>query len=67
VCFFSGVCGPFVCLGLFLLESACFRDFRGLGSCTVDTAGGECIGGQSNVVTGWGRIGRGGELGRKSG
>jgi hypothetical protein len=41
------------------------RGIQELGLCTISTvvlsAGGECEGGRFNVVTGWGKIGGGGE------
>jgi hypothetical protein len=56
----------FGCISL-VVESACVKDCRGLGLCTIDTVGylmgGEYIDERGSVVTGWGRLGRRGEDG----
>jgi hypothetical protein len=40
------------------VDSACVKDFRELGVCTVGTAGysagSECVGRKASVVIGWG-------------
>jgi hypothetical protein len=58
----TGFCGPCVCLGVF--RCLC-QGLRGAGVCIVGTvgwsAGGKCVGGRGSVVTGWERIGGGGE------
>jgi hypothetical protein len=52
-------------ISVVVVEGACVQDCRGLGLCTVGTvgqsAGGEFVGGRVSVVTGWEKIGGGGE------
>jgi hypothetical protein len=62
----------FVCISVVVVEGACVRDCRGLGLCIVGivgwSAGDECVGRRGSLETGWGRIGREGEVRkRKSG
>jgi hypothetical protein len=62
----AGFCGPcvFGCISV-VVEGVCVRDCRELGLCAVGrvglSAGGECVRGNSRVVTGWGEIGGKGE------